>query len=243
MPASLRSSPAADRGLGERLEELEQRLARLESALDRLTSLLGRLPAAIASFTDMIDGLDEAGLGLNERVQGSLRVLERVTAPDNLQRLEILLDRVSAIMPLLESAKQVPGLVGAGVDVLDEWMERLAASGIDVDERGRILAQALERLTSPEALDVLRTLLARVDVIRGFLDSGVLDAEPVAIVGKAGEGLARTAKANPASVGPFALLRALRDPDIQRSLGFAIHFARIFGRSLADGQGTKNETR
>jgi uncharacterized protein YjgD (DUF1641 family) len=243
MPASLRSSPAADAGLAERLGELEQRFARLESALDDLTSLLDRLPAAIASFTDLIDGLDDRGLDLNERVQGSLRILERVTAPDNLQRLDRLLDRVSALASLLESAGQVPGLIGAGVDLLDEWMERLAEAGIDVDERGRILAQALERLTSPEALDVLRTLLARVDVIRGVLDSGVLDAEPVAIVGKAGEGLARTAKADPPSVGPFALLRALRDPDIQRSLGFVLHFARIFGRSLADGHGVKTETR
>lgn len=233
MAATPGFAPADGSDLAARLEELESRLARLEGALDRLTSALGQLPAAVASFTDFVDELDRAGFDLNGRVQGSLRVLERLTEPETLQHLERLLERVSALAPLVESARHAPELLAAGVDVIDEWMGRLADSGIDVDERARILAQALERLTSPEALDVLRTLFSRSDVIRGFLDSGVLDPEPLAVVGKAGEGLAQTAKVSPPPVGPMALWKALRDPDVQRSLGFAIHFARVFGRSLA----------
>ncbi|MFP4632553.1 MAG: DUF1641 domain-containing protein [Halobacteriales archaeon] len=56
------------------------------------------------------------------------------------------------------------------------------------------------------------------------------------------DGLAGTIRAmgtafdeEPREVGVFGMLRALRDPDVKRSLGFALTLARAMGEELEDG--------
>jgi uncharacterized protein YjgD (DUF1641 family) len=82
-------------------------------------------------------------------------------------------------------------------------------------------------------LEKAKTLM---DTISQLHDSGALGHETVAVVGELGSAAAttRTKKeyAAAAPKGLFGLLGALRDPDVQASLGFVIALARNYGRTL-----------
>lgn len=163
------------------------------------------------------------------------------TPPDGqsdspLDRLERRLARIEHTLARLETAAAAaPAALGAAVDTLDSLAARVQASGIDVDERLRILLRAVERLTSPEAIATLEAAFDQMHGLRGLLGSGVLDPGPVAIVAKAGQALAASATRAPERAGMFGALRALREPDVQRALGFLLDVARRFGATL-DGQ-------
>ena len=98
-----------------------------------------------------------------------------------------------------------------------------------------LLGRAMERLTSPEALELLAAVLSRLDAVRGVLESGVLDPATTKVVGTAGQALVRTARER-IDDGPGALgvLRALGDGDVRAAVGFTLRFARHFGRSLKE---------
>jgi uncharacterized protein YjgD (DUF1641 family) len=76
-------------------------------------------------------------------------------------------------------------------------------------------------------------LLSKLDLLRDLFDSGILAHTSVDVVSKAGSALAASTVDHPESVGMFGLLRAMRDPDVARALGFLVRFARHFGRTLA----------
>ena len=83
--------------------------------------------------------------------------------------------------------------------------------------------QALMNATAP---------LVESGAIQALADSKVLAPEVVATMGDLGDSLhaARTAEIQP--MGLFGLLRVMKDPDVQRALGFTTAFLREFGRRL-----------
>jgi len=152
-----------------------------------------------------------------------------------LDRLDKRLARIEESLGQAKAmADQAPNAVAMAVDTFDTLCERAADAGIDVDSRTKNLLIALEKLTSPSALRVLQDLLDRVDIVEGLLASGLLDPGPVAIVSRAGAALAFTGRESPPSVGAWGALRALKDADIQRALGFALRFAQHFGHALGE---------
>ena len=108
----------------------------------------------------------------------------------------------------------------------------LAARGIDVDKHGRAALTALERLTSPAAIAMLRDVLDHTEELHNLLRSGVLDPSALRIVGDVGAALAEISKSEPFSAGAWDALRATRDPDVKRALGFVLALAKRFGSSL-----------
>jgi uncharacterized protein YjgD (DUF1641 family) len=80
-------------------------------------------------------------------------------------------------------------------------------------------------------------LAARTDVITEFLDSSVLQPQIVEVIGKLGEAAMeadkRTRGRSVGIGGTFALLRQLKDPQVQQTLAFAVEFAKIFGERQA----------
>jgi hypothetical protein len=141
-------------------------------------------------------------------------VLERLDA--RLARLEQRMGRLDAV------ESQLPALLATATDTVDSIVARLGDAGFDLDERMRSLARAADRLTSPEAIAALDSMLG----------SGVLDPSAVAVLGKLGRAIAASGAESSERVGAFGLLRALRDPTIQRALGFTLRLAREFGQAL-----------
>jgi uncharacterized protein YjgD (DUF1641 family) len=222
-----RSSLDAEERLAASVDRLERRLDRLETSLARVDALAQQASPVLAALTDVADSLaaraGDAGVDVDARLRSALRMVERLTAPETVRTLERTLDM----------AERAPGFVGTIADTLDGLVERAGEAGIDVNERLHILATVVERLTSPRALASVREVLDHVDVLHSLLSSGVLAEAPVAVVAKAARSLAESCAEAPASKGPWAALRALRDPGVQRAVGFALGFARRFGDAIA----------
>lgn len=139
-----------------------------------------------------------------------------------LERLERRVEHMEGALGRLEGATgQVPAVVATFTDVLDGLVERLAARGIDVDERMRALLRAADHLTSPRALDALASVLS----------SEILAHQTTEVVGRMGRAIV-TAEHEARPLGMWGLLRALRDPEVQRAAGFLVAMARRFGEEL-----------
>lgn len=150
-----------------------------------------------------------------------------------LERIEERLARLERAAARIESAAAAaPAVLAAAVDTADSLADRARAAGIDIDDRVRVVARVLERLTAPEALSAVETLLARVDSLKAVLASGVLDPRALATVATAGDALAKAANAPPAPMGLWGAFRAAGDPEVQRALGFFVRFAHAFGEDL-----------
>lgn len=205
-------------------------LARIEAALARIEGRVATLEshadAALATATDTLDGwvcdARARGVDVDERLRVALRLAERMTDPATALTLERTLDL----------AAQAPSLVATVVDTVDGALERAREAGIDADDRGRRLLRTLERLTSPEALNLLTVALDRIEVINTLLNGAVLDPRTTRVVGLAGEALVATVDEGAQPAGPMGALRALGDADVKTVLGFTLRFAKNFGRSL-----------
>jgi hypothetical protein len=141
-----------------------------------------------------------------------------------IDRLDRRVAHMEAALSRLEGATaQIPPIVAIAVDVVDGVVERLAARGVDVDDRMRALLQAADHLTSPRALDALASVLA----------SDIMAHQTTEVIGRMGRAIV-VAEHEARPVGAWGLLRALRDPEIQRAAGFLIAMARRFGQELGN---------
>jgi chromosome segregation ATPase len=139
-----------------------------------------------------------------------------------LERLERRVEHIEAAVNKLEGATaQVPAVVATLTDIVDGLVERLAARGVDVDERLHALLRAADHLTSPRALDALASMLS----------SEIMAHQTTEVIGRMGRAIvAAEHQAQP--MGAWGLWRALRDPEVQRAAGFLVAMARRFGEEL-----------
>lgn len=205
------------------LARVEAALARIEA---RVVTLEAHANAAVATATDTLDrwvaDARERGVDVDERLRVALRLAERMTDPATARTLERTLDL----------AAEAPALVATLVDTVDGAIGRARDAGVDPDDRARRLLRALERLTSPEALNLLTVALDRLDVITALLNGAVLDPRTTRVVGVAGEALVATVNEGVQPAGPMGALRAMGDADVKAVLGFTLRFAKNFGKAL-----------
>lgn len=225
-PGTAPSASAAQPSLAEVLARIDARLTAIEEKVDSVVKTSSMVPGAVATVTDTVDGaiqsMQQRGIDVDERGRALLVLIEKLTQPSTLKALE-------SLVALGESA---PRAIATITDTVDGFAQRAQEQGLDLDERLRLLLAAGERLTSPEALEALQLMLGRVDALQNVLRSGLLDAPSVAVVANAGKAIARAASEPPTQMGAFALLRALSDPNVQRSLSLAVRFAQRFGAEL-----------
>ena len=220
--------PGADAAL----DRLLARVDALTTALESVMPLAQQAPNVIAGITDAADEAyaraAASGVDLDARLHDLMGLAEKLTEPRTMAVLSGLLDRVDQLEKLLVLADQAPAFMAMMVDSLDEMAERARSKGIDFEQAVAGGAGAAVRLGSMMGP-------AELDALEGLLRSGVLQPETVRLVGGLGEALTSSASTEVPRVGPFGLLRALRDPDAQRALGFAAVFARQLGRRLDGG--------
>lgn len=201
-----------------RLDSIDRRLARIEPVLDAL----GQAPAMAAAVVDVVDEqtgrLRERGVDLDERLAGGLALLERLSDPAMVARVDALLDL----------ADQAPGLASMAMDIVDEQAGLLRDDGIDPGAalaNGARTALQFASMVGPREIHALKTVLA----------SQALSPESVEVVSAAAQALVECQGRERQRVGVFALLRALREPDVQRALDFVIGVTRRFGAALESG--------
>ena len=211
------------------LARILERVDALAGKVERLESLLGPAPAALAMLTDAVDEevrrAAVAGVDVDERLRGLLRLAEVVSAPATLRAVDALAQRADRVEALLALADEAPGVVAMVVDSADEAVREAGARGLDLDaavRRGAGAALRFGGMMGPAELDALEALLR----------SGVLDPASVRTVAALGRALAAGAEERGPEPGLRGLWRASRDPELRRALAFALRVGRAFGREL-----------
>lgn len=171
------------------------------------------------------------------------QVLEKLTDPTTLETVSRLLDRLPLAAFLLESLE---GFIGRGDTIADNLADavgelNLSESKIDASQLTSLL-EALPKLKEAgEKLldsDLMGDGLPKViDAGVSMVDSGMLDKEIVSILGELGKKSAQTYREVSASSvkpigGLWATLKATKDPDVQKSVGFFFAFAKAFAKHL-----------
>lgn len=157
------------------------------------------------------------------------------SAVDALEHIDRRLAHVEATLQRLETLERIlPGAFAGAVDTFDGIVDRLRDRGVDVDERLHLLVELTERLTSPDTLRALASLLDRVSQVQRLLESGILDEASLDVVAKGGHALAAARTEPTPEVGLWRAARATSDEDVRRALGFLVRVAQLFGRSLSD---------
>lgn len=144
-----------------------------------------------------------------ERIEHRLLAVERVAA---------------ALAPTAGLTATLPGAVAMLADTFDGIALRLGDAGVDLDQRMSSIVRALEVSTAPRAVDALASLVT----------SRLLDPSSLAVVSQLAAALAEPGESAP--IGAWGALKALRDPDVQRALGFLLGVARQFGKNLGAGE-------
>ena len=212
-----------------RLERIEGTLARLEGILARSSGIaaLGEQAApGVAMVTDILDEwaltAGERGVDLDQRVAAGLHLLQRLTEPGVADALEAMLDRMDRVQTLLARLDALPGAIATITDTVDAFLMALAGKGLDPDSvvRGGIVAtDRFARLMQSSAFEEV-------------LDSGILEPHVVHVIGHLGRALSAARSEPGERAGLMALLRATRDPDVQRAIDFGLRFLRHFGSSI-----------
>jgi uncharacterized protein YjgD (DUF1641 family) len=222
---------------------------------------LGQLGAAAPALAPFVEAASRTGRMLAEyegREQLTDRLAEsllRIAEPETLDALT----RVACLTPQIEFAVNA---LAAGPEVLEEAMEMVrevgARSGLSAHDINRRVQSGFEALTilfTPEALDALgkvdvpsmlqftevlarpenkEALLKLVDLAPSLeRPLSALPVQPNTLdvlrtVNEAVEEMATHRK----SVGMFGMIGALRDPDVQRALGFGLEVAKRVGAHL-----------
>ena len=155
------------------------------------------------------------------------RLVERLAEPRTAAALHTLLDNLELLAVM---ANGLDGLARKGEvigdtlgEVLHEVRAAGRATGLDV------------RTTSQQLATQIPTLAEASPAINRILESPIVEPEPIAVLSEAAEALVKglqAAQQNQTKVGLRGLLRATKDEDVQRGLGFLIEVAKVFGRDL-----------
>ncbi|MEZ4416818.1 MAG: DUF1641 domain-containing protein [Gemmatimonadota bacterium] len=196
------------------LARLLDRIDELEQAVLRLTELVQVGPGALAAFTDAVDEtIREAkaqDVDVDARTREALHLLKRLTDP----KLAISLNR---LLDLVEGSEGTLAMLGDTADDL--------AREMDLPARSRAGGALLEKATRP---DTLRQLAEMFDVLLEA-DSGMLDAHAVRTLGITAQSLVAARERPERRASIWALLRAGKEPELQRALGFLLDFGKEFG--------------
>lgn len=195
------------------MARLEARLERIEALLNRFDGALSQTPAMLAMGGDIADEWARHDGRADARLTGVLTLLERLTQPEVLKNLE-------TVVAQLEAAPRLVALVG---DILDEFARSAAAQGADLQSAtDNLLATAravIHALGDPNTKD--------------FLESGALSGDALKTINLAARSLVE-AHGGSHPVGFFGAMSRMRDPEVQRAVGFALTAAKAFGRELSN---------
>ena len=201
--------------------------------------LIKKAPKMLETGTKLADAA--GAINVDELTKS--KVLERLTDPKTLSTLNELLDRLPLASFMLESLE---GFISRGDTIAESMAEMvgdLKLSEVNVDvSQVKSLMDALPKLK--EAGDKLLDsdlmgdgLPKVIDAGVSMVESGMLDKEVVEILGDLGKKGAETYRevaANPVEPvgGLWATLKATKDPDVQKSVGFFFAFAKAFSKHL-----------
>ncbi len=189
------------------LTRLLDRIDSIEQTVDKLADAVNQAPAMIAMMTDAADEqyrlAAESGVDIDERLHSALQIAEKLTEPRTVEVLSGLLDRMDQLEELVKLTDQAPGMMAMMVDAADEQYRLATESGVDVEARIKTGLTLVEKLTTPESMEVLSKLVDHMDALDNAV--GLLDQAPgmVAMGVDIADEYARTASASGLDIDRF----------------------------------------
>jgi len=163
------NSESASEAIISRLDQILNRLDQLESRLEKSEKALQEIPGVAATALNTLDELSAPlrmeGSEWPERLPSLLNLAEKLTQPNVLEALEVVAAHADQFVPLIKMLADVPGLISASVNGLDENADHLKNSGVDLQERGQALLQVVLQATDPRTLHLISELLHQRDTL------------------------------------------------------------------------------
>lgn len=170
-------------------------------------------------------------------------LIDRLTNPETLQSLNQLLDKLPLIAMVVES---LDGFLRRGDTIADNLaglVHELKRSDAPFDlSKLASLVQSLPKLQEmgEQLLDsglADEGLPKVIDAGVSMIQSGMLDKDIVAVLGELGRASVHTfvevKNQHPPPIGGiWAMMRAAKDPDVQKTIGFFFAFAKAFSKHL-----------
>ncbi|MEE9438939.1 MAG: DUF1641 domain-containing protein [Saprospiraceae bacterium] len=226
---------------------VEERLTRIEQSIEKLANGIDQAPMMMSIATDSIDELlrnaKDNGTNIDDRLKSGLHLLGRLSDP-----------KVNgALNNLLDAVEQGPGLVSIIADTVDETMKSANTGTVRMDDRIKGITHLLNKLSDPTMVDKVDSLLKLSDQAPGLvamtMDSvdafmmrygedfkaatAFMGQENLIFLKNAAESFTEAQKQPPAKVGGiFGMLRTLKDPSRQKSLGFLMNVLKNLGNKL-----------
>lgn len=213
------------------------RLSRIESMLEQITNQMNQAPSLISIATDAIDEKIRqsraTGVDFEERLQNAADLLVRLTDPQLYQTLSGFLD----------FAEQAPGLIAMTADMADEAIIK-ANEGIPINDRLSAGLSLVTKLTEPDMAEKIKNLIELSDQLPGLIamtvdsmdeamrDNKLLDPANLRFVKSLSEAHTESLTDPPKIGGIFGMLRALKDPDRQKALGYLMNVLKNLGKKL-----------
>lgn len=123
------------------LNHLLDRMSTLEAAVDKLAVAMEQGPGLVSMAADTVDETirqaAQRGVYMEDRVQNTIHLLEKLTRPEVTQQLSALLNL----------AEQAPGLIAMGMDTLDEQMRQAGENGVDLQQIAKLTGSATAALS------------------------------------------------------------------------------------------------
>lgn len=172
---------------------------------------------------------------------------ERLSDPRVAASLNTLLDHVDLLAVLVTGLDALVSRGDTIADSLASGVAELRAAGEQTQADTAQLTAAARQLKAltPAVLDklpLMENLLNGLPVLESLLGSDLADPRLIGLAGTVAravvQGADQAATAPVPATGIRALLRALKDPDIARALGFALSIAKALGKDLDDAQTT-----
>ena len=195
------------------------------------TSAMASLPRMARVGAQLSEVAD--GPGVQRLLQSG--VLERLGEPSTLAALEKLASHAELIAFAVDA---LDGFLRRGDEVVEAVAESVGDLRTAAKESG--LRETMPRLqeVAKRAMEhhTLEAIMQLTDAAVPVVESGLLHPSLVRTVAEAGTMVAASyqeaQRAAPAPMGPMALWRALKEPEVQRALGFGVALARGVGKRL-----------
>ena len=232
----------------------------IESVSDGVREMRDAVPAnevniqkTTQAVAEALPSLTETLPQITESLPHLLALTQQLRDPTTSQALDQILNKMELVAFTLNSLDSFLQRSDVVIDSVVKGVQEIREMAPS-DEMNLLvtLAETLPELTAmlPQLIESLPKLLALLPLLSGviaqlqtileseefaaLMESGVFAPQTVGIVGQAGGALVESYEANqatPQSVGMFGLVGALRDPDIQRALGFFHRFWQAFWSS------------
>lgn len=199
------------------LLRLLDRAEELDRAAEQVTATSQALPGMVAAGTDVVDELcrkaSQSGIDIETRFESLMALFIKVTEPKNIEALSKLVARLPQLEEASRLVEEMPNLVATMGDVFEDYARQAQEDGIDLEK------------------SITHGLRA------ALLFGSKLDDETLETISNAAQALTVTQcddcrAEGPDAVGPWGVVKAMSNSDVQKSLGFAMRFAKCFGSTL-----------